>query len=193
MHAREQTGKDPCVGATSQCADLHQTYQMPTIHEEGMDSIMESDAASLSRSVPQDHFVVRPREWPEHREAWGLLRLRSSLNQVQTLNALCSVKHGRLTLRVESSLDAGICEDSLVTSLSVSNVELTILPEFKDLFVLSSTFLHNDDIYCTAADQTSRNKWVAVFRRCGIIIFAGTQTGRRLVEPGFISRRTMSI
>ena len=147
MHPREHTG-----------ADLHQTYKMPTIDEEGMDSIMDSDAASRPRSVPQDHFVVRSREWPEHREAWGLLRLRSSLNQVQTLNALCSVKHGRLTLRVESSLDAGICEDSPVTSLSVSNVELTILPEFKDLFVLSSTFLHNDDIYCTTADQTARNK-----------------------------------
>ena len=163
--------------------DPHRTYQLATIHEELFDAAV---ARSGTQSVEAAERALS-RRWPSDREARGLLELRSSPDQRGSLTALCSVKDGRLTLRVESRIGAGIHNDSaLQTQVSVSLIKGTIVPKFTRVFILSSTVCHDDDIYCTAADQTARNKWVAVFRRCGVSIFAESEPGRRhLVEAGF--------
>ena len=140
------------------------------------DTVLEDVPTSRlahSRSCP-----ALSRVWPAHCEVRGFLHLRSSLDQDQSLKALCIItKDGRLSIQVEANTGAGIQSDSFLVVISIRHIEVTLRPEMCDMFIFSSTILQNDYVFCNTEDQVARNKWVAVFRRLGVRIFGEFEPG----------------
>jgi hypothetical protein len=144
------------------------------IHEDVPTSRLEH-----SRSCP-----ALSRVWAANREVRGLLQMRSSLDQDQSLKALCIIKDGKLSIQVEASAGEGIQSDSFLVDISIRHVEVTLRPKMCNMFIFSSTILQNDYVFCNTEDQVARNKWVAVFRRLGVRIFGEFEPGQRTLAYG---------
>ena len=110
-----------------------------------------------------------------------MLRLRHTLVDPveigRSLQALCSIHHGMLTISVEATPgDSAFTNEA--ARMPVEGVAVSILPGHPRLFTLSSQFGDGaDEVYCYAQDQRARNKWIAVFRRLGLAIYTRRQDG----------------
>lgn len=130
------------------------------------------------------------RAWPENREVRGFLRVSTRAREEGgSLEALCSISRGTLTLGVEPSKGAGTGFDTVMAQISVGKLSIKVFPGRFDMFRLGCQDEECGDIYCFATDQTARNKWIAVFRRMNIAIqaplhapFRGHSNGEKRVK-----------
>jgi hypothetical protein len=106
------------------------------------------------------------------------------------LEVLCSIQHRMLTFRVNENLstttpgDQGVANE--VLRVPMESVVVSVRPEHYSMFALSSQDGDGaDEVYCYARDQTTRNKWMAVFRRQGVAIYTRCRNGHlsRVLEP----------
>jgi len=74
-----------------------------------------------------------------------------------------------LTIRVESPDGKGFVAE--MAKAATSEIVVTLFPGCFDMFCMM-TVHEGIEIYCFAEDQVKRNKWVAVFRRMGIVVHA---------------------
>ena len=110
--------------------------------------------------------------WPAERIATGVLTIRPKPSLRGGLAMVIHVQHGVLTLRPKNS-----SEGFGAVQVSTDALLIKVAPWHFDMFSLSCKIeepsmspLH--EVFCYAADQTARNKWLAVFRRMGITIIA---------------------
>ena len=106
--------------------------------------------------------------WPEHRIARGFLTVRLTPNKNDKgCSTLCSIERSLLTLRVEPPDGKEFVVE--MAKVATSEIVVTLFPGCFDMFCM--TAVHEGiEIYCFAEDQVKRNKWVAVFRRMGIVV-----------------------
>jgi len=106
--------------------------------------------------------------WPEHRIARGFLTVRATPNKNDKgCSTLCSIERSLLTLSVESPDGKGFVAE--IAKVTTSDIVVTLFPGCFDMFCMT-TVHEGIEIYCFAEDQVKRNKWVAVFRRMGIVV-----------------------
>jgi len=111
------------------------------------------------------------KEWPAHREVRGEMTLKSSANHRQSMRAVCSVRHGVLTMSVRSAGKTAEVVEVPVGELAVGLQKKSI--EMFTVATLPKNRMYDaqDEIYCFVDNQVKRNKWIAVFRRMGVPIF----------------------
>ena len=99
-------------------------------------------------------------------EVRGRVTLKASADHSKALHTVCSIRHGVLTLSIESS-------KAVVAEVPVEALAVGLSRWRTDMFTIAT--LHNnrmyDEIYCFVDDQVKRNKWIAVFGRMGVSIF----------------------
>jgi hypothetical protein len=106
--------------------------------------------------------------WPEHRIARGFLTVRATPNKNDKgCLTLCSIERSLLTLTAESPDGKGFVAE--MAKVTTNEIVVTLFPGCFDMFCMT-TVHEGIDIYCFAEDQVKRNKWVAVFRRMGIVV-----------------------
>jgi hypothetical protein len=106
------------------------------------------------------------RDRPADREVRGQLTLMASADHIDAMRAVCSIRHGVLSMRIARSTE-------VVAAVPVHELAVGLSRECTDMFTVAT--LHEDrmydEIYCFADDQIKRNKWIAVFRRMGVPVF----------------------
>ena len=75
-----------------------------------------------------------------------------------------------MTIAVESTKGEGFIVD--IAKVATHELIVTLYPGCLDMFRLATD--GGVQVYCFALDQEKRNKWVAVFRRMGIVVRAAT-------------------
>jgi hypothetical protein len=114
--------------------------------------------------------------WPKRREVRGLLDVRANPDQnAAARQAICSVQDGVLTLHVarpgnfihELAETAGLLP---AVRINLQHMAVTLQPGHTSMFEIACGGLEHTRVYCFAADQERRNKWIAVFRRMGVSI-----------------------
>ena len=106
--------------------------------------------------------------WPEDRIARGFLTVRATPNKNDKgCSTLCLIERSLLTLSVESPDSKRF--DAEMAKAATSELIVTLFPGRFDMFCMT-TVHEGIEIYCFAEDQVKRNKWVAVFRRMGIVV-----------------------
>jgi len=137
--------------------------------------LMRSDSAISTADTPlacySPHCWPDCKEWPAHREVRGEMTLKSSANHRQSMRAVCSVRHGVLTMSVRS---AG--KTAEVVEVPVVELAVGLQKESVEVFTVATLpenrmYDADDEIYCFVDNQVKRNKWIAVFRRMGVPIF----------------------
>jgi hypothetical protein len=148
--------------------------------------------------------VVRARhnveELPADREARGEITLKASAHHTGAIRAVCSVRHGVLTLTEaqpanRDSSSAGSQSRMLAAVLAeVPTADLAVgLREGRTKSFTLAT-LHAgkmyDKIHCLADDEATRDEWIAVLRLMGVAIFDHSAPSGRShrLEPGFLER-----
>ena len=88
---------------------------------------------------------------------------------------LMHVQHGILTLKPDKTLYS-VWPELESVKMSTDALLIKIMPWHFDMFIVSCKTVEPsspcDEVFCYAADQTARNKWLAVFRRMGVTIIA---------------------
>ena len=84
--------------------------------------------------------------------------------------ALCSVVDGLLSFRVEENPGAGFYV--LMAEVAVANMVVKVQAGKYTSFSIDSSHLRADTVYCVADSEEKRNKWLAVFRRMGVPLWA---------------------
>jgi hypothetical protein len=114
--------------------------------------------------------------WPKRREVRGLLDVRAKPDQnAAARQAICSVQDGVLTLHVARPGNPihGLAETAgLLHAVRINLQHMTVIlkPGHTSMFEIACGGLEHTRVYCFAADQEHRNKWIAVFRRMGVSI-----------------------
>ena len=108
------------------------------------------------------------KEWKDHREVRGEMTLKSSANRRRAMRAVCSVRHGVLTMSVRSAGNTAVVVEVPVVELAVG-----LQQESVEMFTVATLpknrmYDAHDEIYCFVDNQVKRNKWIAVFRRMGL-------------------------
>jgi len=112
--------------------------------------------------------------WPEHRIARGFLTVRATPNKNdKSCSTLCSIERSLLILTVESHDGKGFVAE--MAKVTTSEIVVTLFPGCFDMFCMT-TVHEGIDIYFFAEDQVKRNKWVAVFRRMGIVVLGAKKS-----------------
>ena len=111
------------------------------------------------------------KEWKDHREVRGEMTLKSSANRRRAMRAVCSVRHGVLTMSVRSAGNTAV-----VVEVPVGELAVGLQQESVEMFTVATLpknrmYDAHDEIYCFVDNQVKRNKWIAVFRRMGVPIF----------------------
>ena len=111
------------------------------------------------------------KEWPAHREVRGEMTLKSSANHRRAMRAVCSVRHGVLTMSVRSAGNTAV-----VVEVPVGELAVGLQQESVEMFTVATLpknrmYDAHDEICCFVDNQVKRNKWIAVFRRMGVPIF----------------------
>ena len=105
-------------------------------------------------------------ESPADKEVRGRVTLKASADHSKAVHTVCSIRHGVLTLSIESS-------KAVVAEVPVEALAVGLSRWRTDMFTIAT--LHNnriyDEIYCFVDDQVKRNKWIAVFRRMDVAVF----------------------
>ena len=124
--------------------------------------------------------------WPAHREASGFVDLGAHLgDEERRLAARCHVQHGVLTLWSRTGADDNALPQELLR-ISSPYFKVLVVPGHYNVFVLfGQDGDRTEEVYCYTADQTARNKWIAVFRRQGVAIYWRRENGRlsRVLDP----------
>ena len=143
-------------------------------------------ATSCSTIAMPATAPANARPWPAHREACGYVELGVHLGGgARRLAARCHVQRGEITLWRRTSADDKAFPQELLRSSSPHFV-VSVVPGHHNVFILSSQDGdRTEEVYCYTADQTARNKWIAVFRRQGVAIYRRCQNGRlsRVLDP----------
>ena len=131
--------------------------------------------ASSPLSVPENETpshgscLCEAKESPAYQEVRGRLTLKASDDHCKAVRTVCSIRHGVLTVSIESS-------KAVVAEVPVDELAVGLSRWRTDMFTIAT--LHNnrmyDEIYCFVDDQVKRNKWIAVFRRMDIPVFDTT-------------------
>ena len=110
-----------------------------------------------------------PKPWPRDRIARGCLTVRATpSNLVRGVETFCLIQDSQMTI---SLIQPGGVNVELAR-VATNDLIVTLFPGHFQMFRLATA--GGVDIYCFAADQEKRNKWVAVFRRMNIVIQAAT-------------------
>ena len=128
--------------------------------------------ASSPLSVPENETpshgscLCEAKESPAYQEVRGRLTLKASDDHCKAVRTVCSIRHGVLTVSIESS-------KAVVAEVPVEALAVGLSRWRTDMFTIAT--LHNnriyDEIYCFVDDQVKRNKWIAVFRRMDVAVF----------------------
>ena len=125
-----------------------------------------SATQSPGPSRPQQGCTTRR---PANQQVRGRLTLKASDDHCKAVRTVCSIRHGVLTVSIESS-------KAVVAEVPVDELAVGLSRWRTDMFTIAT--LHNnrmyDEIYCFVDDQVKRNKWIAVFRRMDIPVFDTT-------------------
>ena len=147
-------------------------------------SLLDYEATSTTAMPATTPTNARP--WPAHREACGYVELGAYLGRGSgRLAAQCHVQGGVITLWRRTGADAKDFQEELLR-ISSPHFIVSVSPEHHNVFILSSQDGdRTEEVYCYTADQTARNKWIAVFRRQGVAIYATRQNGclSRVLDP----------
>ena len=155
-----------------------------TLERRGSESEMsaaDTPVASVARRNAE--------EWPADREARGEITLKASANHGGAIRAVCSVRHGVLTLTeaqpaTRDSSGAGSQSRILAAVLAevpTADLAVGLRKGRANSFTLAT--LHADKMYdkiqCLADDEVTRDEWIAVFRQIGVPIFYHSAPSRR--------------
>ena len=147
-------------------------------------SLLDYEATSTTAMPATTPTNARP--WPAHREACGYVELGAYLGRgSRRLAAQCHVQGGVITLWRRTGADAKDFQEELLR-ISSPHFIISVSPEHHNVFILSSQDGdRTEEVYCYTADQTARNKWIAVFRRQGVAIYESRPNGRlsRVLDP----------
>jgi hypothetical protein len=133
----------------------------------------DNDDIEASRNVHvlHPHRAVAFKPWPEHRIARGYLTVRTTPSKRSGgVTTWCNIEHSLMTIAVESTKGEGFIVD--IAKVATHELIVTLYPGCLDMFRLATD--GGVQVYCFALDQEKRNKWVAVFRRMGIVVRAAT-------------------
>ena len=134
---------------------------LPSIPEDPQDGLCP--AAERCSEAPAWRVA---REWPADREVRGKLTLRASADHSNAMRAVCSIRHGVLSIRIARST-------VVVAAVPVHELAVGLRRGRTEMFTVAT--LHEDrmydEIYCFADDQIKHNEWIAVFRRMGVPVF----------------------
>ena len=143
-------------------------------------------ATSCSTIAMPATAPANARPWPAHREACGYVELGAHLGGgARRLAARCHVQRGEITLWRRTGADDKAFPQELLR-ISSPHFIVSVVPGHHNVFILSSQDGdRTEEVYCYTADQTARNKWIAVFRRQGVAIYARLPNGRlsRVLDP----------
>ena len=168
---------DPPVKATHQVLSFHRHPIVP-YSKLKTDS---SGSANPKTCVFEDMDVVIGGKhlessitiWPPGRIAQGVLTIRPTPSLKGGMAMRMTIQHQVLTLRPESpnKLHGGV----ETVYVSTDKLLIKVAPWHFDMFTLSCKVDELSEapfheVFCYAADQTARNKWLAVFRRMGVTV-----------------------
>ena len=143
-------------------------------------------ATSCSTIAMPATAPANARPWPAHREACGYVELGAHLGGgARRLAARCHVQRGEITLWRRTGADDKAFPQELLR-ISSPHFTVSVSPGHHNVFILSSQDGdRTEEVYCYTADQTARNKWIAVFRRQGVAIYATRPNGclSRVLDP----------
>ena len=120
--------------------------------------------------------------------ARGMLTLGLHAVQPSGATALCIVENKVLMLVLKTAPKAFSEEadsennEKVLARIPICSLEVTLSPGKTNLFQVN-TKGHDDGVFCFAKDQTDRNKWIAVFRRMEVAIFADLDGHRQCLQP----------
>ena len=138
--------------------------------------------------MPYDNTQTTPKSACGLLAARGMLTLGLHADQPSGATALCIVKNKVLMLVLKTAPKAFSEEteiennEKVLARIPVSSLQVTLSPGKTNLFQVN-TKGHDDGVFCFAKDQTDRNKWIAVFRRMEVAIFADLDGHRQFVQP----------
>jgi hypothetical protein len=127
--------------------------------------------AAVKRKLPVWRSVT---EWPASREAFGRITLKGSADpQAKGTRAVCRILDGVLTLGIEQRSAAGERTEEVVAEVPTEVLAVGLRRGRANMLTLATVHKNKlfDEIYCFCDDSTSRNKWIAVFRRMGVLVF----------------------
>ena len=121
------------------------------------------------------------REWPAGQEARSRITLRACADpraQGQGTRAVCRVRDGVLTLSSSLFIDQRSAEGEwrpglVLAKVPVEALAVGLLRGRDDIFTVGTVHKNRvyDEIYCSADNQSKRDKWIMVFRRMGVTIY----------------------
>jgi hypothetical protein len=138
--------------------------------------------------MPCENAQTTPKSAGALFAARGMLTLGMHADQPSGATALCIVKNKFLMLVLKTAPKALSEEtesennEKVLARIPISNLEVTLSPGKTNLFQVN-TKGHNDGVFCFAKDQTDRNKWIAVFRRMQVAVFADLDGHRQCLQP----------
>jgi hypothetical protein len=139
--------------------------------------------------MPCENTQTTPKSAGALFAARGMLTLGMHADQPSGATALCIVKNKVLMLVLKTAPKAFSDEtesenyDKVLARIPISNLEVTLRPGKTNLFQVNTKGHHDDGVFCFAKDQTDRNKWIAVFRRMEVAIFADLDGHRQCLQP----------
>jgi len=108
--------------------------------------------------------VPRPEFWDTNiREARGVVSLRARQTGGKSVDAMISLHRNMLTIHMQS-LPGGAFDQRMV-SIPVDRLIVTIRQLLFEMLFLSYSTEASGEILCICKDQTTRNKWLYIFRR----------------------------
>ena len=160
--------------------------QIPDVYDEYVSCTSDYAATSCSTIAMPATAPANARPWPAHREACGYVELGALLGGgARRLAARCHVQRGEITLWRRTGADDKAFPQELLR-ISSPHFIVSVVPGHHNVFILSSQDGDRmEEVYCYTADQTARNKWIAVFRRQGVAIYATRPNGclSRVLDP----------
>jgi hypothetical protein len=118
-------------------------------------------------------------------EVRGMLSIGLYADKPSGATALCIVRNKVLMLVLKTAPKAfseSENDEKVLARIPISDLEVTLSPGKPNLFQVK-TKGHDDVVFCFAKDQTDRNKWIAVFRRMEVGIFAELDGHRHCLQP----------
>lgn len=186
--------------ASSTGAQVAETVQPTGSGLSRASSVGAPDAKTLKRGVSESELSAadtpvasgaqrNAEEWPADLEARGEITLKASANHGGTIRAVCSVRHGVLTLTEaqpanRDSSGSGSKSRILAAVLAqvpTADLAVGLRTGRANSFTLATLHADNmyDEIHCLADDEVTRDEWIAVFRQMGVVLFDHSAPSRR--------------
>ena len=113
-------------------------------------------------------------EWPAGQEASGRLTLRDSADpHAEGMRVVCRVLDGVLTLGIERRDAAGEETEEVLAEVPTEALAVGLQRGRTNMLMIATVHKNElfDEIFCFCDNSIRRNKWIAVFRRMGVVIF----------------------